>query len=111
MRKYSTTSATGTITPEPPFPSYPNKILDNDFHQNLKQPPSNYPPPILSQPTYNSNSSSQPFCNNPSSGTPQIGNNIYNQTNMHTRTVPPTPPPDSSSRCMTPSGIKPGITF
>jgi len=28
---------------------------------------------------------------------------------MQTKTVPPTPPPDSSSRCMTPNNVKPGI--
>ncbi|VVC27705.1 Hypothetical protein CINCED_3A002881 [Cinara cedri] len=113
FRKYSTTSATGTITPEPPFPTYPNSyIQDNDvnnLHQNQKPHLSNYPPPIQSQPTYNLNNQQQSVYNNfPPTGTQQYGNNFINQTNMQTKAVPPTPTPDASSRCMTPSSIKPG---
>lgn len=58
---------------------------------------------------YNLNNQPQSIYNNSLTNTPQIENNYNNQTNiMQTRTVPPTPPPDSSSRCMTPSNIKPG---
>jgi len=57
---------------------------------------------------YNLNNQSQSIYNSPITSTPQIVNNYNNQTNMQTRTVPPTPPPDSISRCMTPSNIKPG---
>lgn len=39
---------------------------------------------------------------------PQLGNNYNTQTIMQTKTVPPTPPPNSSSRCMTPNNVKPG---
>lgn len=108
LRKYSTSSATGTVTPEPPFPSYPNKFIqDNDMHQNHRQLPSNYPPNIQSQPTYNIHNQPTSIYNNHLNSTPEYGNNYTNQTNMQ-KTVPPTPPPDSSSRCMTPSSIKPG---
>ncbi|XP_060863802.1 protein transport protein Sec31A [Metopolophium dirhodum] len=108
LRKYSTSSATGTVTPEPPFPSYPNKyIQDNDTYQNHRQLPSNYPPHIQSQPTYNINNQPTSIYNNPLNSTPEYGNSYINQTNMQ-KTVPPTPPPDSGSRCMTPSSIKPG---
>ncbi|KAE9536634.1 hypothetical protein AGLY_007036 [Aphis glycines] len=108
LRKYSTSSATGTVTPEPPFPSYPNKFIqDNDIHQNHRQLPSNYPPNIQSQPTYNIHNQPTSIYNNHLNSTPEYGNSYINQTNMQ-KTVPPTPPPDSSSRCMTPSSIKPG---
>jgi protein transport protein SEC31 len=108
LRKYSTSSATGTVTPEPPFPSYPNKyIQDNDTYQNHRQLPSNYPPNIQSQPTYNINNQPTSIYNNHLNITPQYGNSYTNQTNMQ-KTVPPTPPPDTNSRCMTPSSIKPG---
>lgn len=49
--------------------------------------------------------------NIPLTGTQQYGNNVINQTSMQTKGIPPTPPPDSSSRCLTPSGIKPGIQY
>lgn len=59
---------------------------------------------------YNSMNQPQHVYNNlPIGGTPQFENNFINQTNMHTKSIPPTPPPDSSSRCMTPSNLKPGI--
>lgn len=102
LRKYSTSSATGTLTPEPPFPSYPNKsIQDNDFHQNYRQPHSNYLPAVQPQPIYNLNSQLQ------STNTPQLMNNYNSQ--IIQKSVPPTPPPDSNSRCVTPSNIKPGM--
>ncbi|XP_060837577.1 protein transport protein Sec31A isoform X2 [Rhopalosiphum padi] len=108
LRKYSTSSATGTVTPEPPFPSYPNKFIqDNEIHQNHRQLPSSYPPNIQSQPTYNIHNQPTPIYNNHLNSTPEYGNSFINQTNVQ-KTVPPTPPPDSSSRCMTPSSIKPG---
>lgn len=107
FRKYSTSSATGTITPEPPFPSYPNKCTqENDVYQNYKQPPPNYSSAVQPQPVLNLNTQLQ--TNNSFGSTMQYGNNYNNQTNFQ-KTVPPTPPPDSSRRCMTPSSIKPGI--
>lgn len=81
-------------------------MLDNDVHQNHRQPLSNYPS-INSHPIYNLNNQPQSIYNNPLISTQQ--NSYNNQTNMQTKTIPPTPPPDSSSRCMTPSNIKPGI--
>ncbi|XP_026808724.1 protein transport protein Sec31A [Rhopalosiphum maidis] len=108
LRKYSTSSATGTVTPEPPFPSYPNKFIqDNEIHQNHRQLPSSYPPNIQSQPIYNILNQPTPIYNNHLNSTPEYGNSYINQTNVQ-KTVPPTPPPDSSNRCMTPSSIKPG---
>lgn len=55
---------------------------------------------------YNINSQVQSFCGNTFASTQQLGNN---QTNMHTKTVPPISLSDSDSRCVTPSNIKPGI--
>lgn len=86
-------------------------MLDNDFHQNHRQPLVNYPPLIQSQTMHNITNQSQPFCNNPLTNTPQFGNNLNIQSNMQAKTIPPTPPPDTSSRCMTPSNIKPGIYY
>lgn len=82
---------------------------DNDVHQNYRQPLSNNSFPIQSHPMYNKNNHTQPFNNNPLTNASQFGNNLNNQANMPTKTIPPTPPPDSSSRCMTPSNINPGI--
>lgn len=109
FRKYSTSSATGTITPEPPFPSHPNKyIQDSGIYQNHRQSSANYSHPIQSQHTPNFNNQSQITYNNSLAGPPQIGNSYNNQPITQTKTVPPTPPPDSGSRCMTPSSVKPG---
>lgn len=58
---------------------------------------------------YNVNSQVQSFCDNTLASTPQLGNNLNNQTNIHTKTVPPISSPGSDSRCVTPSNIKPGI--
>lgn len=82
-------------------------MLDNNVYQNHRQPLSNYPS-INSHSMYNP---PQSIYNNPLTSTTQLGNNYNNQLNMQTKTIPPTPPPDSGSRCMTPSNIKPGIHF
>jgi len=83
-------------------------MSNNDVHQNQKQSFPNYPPPIQSQPMYGVINQSPSIYNNVFTNIPQSGNHFNNQTNMEAKTVPPTPPPDSSIRCMTPSNIKPG---
>lgn len=102
------------MTPEPPFPSYPNNYIQdnnvNNVHQNHNLINSNYPPPNQSQLTYNLNNQQQSIYNNlPPTGIQQYGNN---QISMQTKAVPPTPPPhNSNNRCLTPSSIKSGIQY
>ncbi|XP_050440594.1 protein transport protein Sec31A isoform X2 [Adelges cooleyi] len=110
LRKYSISSATSTVTPEPPFPSYPKKMIQEpDTYLNYKQPILNYQS-VPPQPLYSSNNSQQPNYNNTTTMMPpQLGNALYNQTSVQPNAVPLTPPLNSeSNRSITPSSLKSG---
>lgn len=82
---------------------------NNDVHQNYRQPLSNYSSTIQSHPMSNKNNYPNAINNSSLTNASQFGYNLNNQANMQTKPIPPTPPPDSNSRCMTPSNINPGI--
>ncbi|XP_050520813.1 protein transport protein Sec31A [Daktulosphaira vitifoliae] len=108
IRKFSTCSATGTITPEPPFPIYPNKVLPEKEipHNYSVQPNTSYSSQPLSMCSLG-NPQQLKYHGSPITLPPQIVSN--NQTNIPTNRIPSTPPLNNdSSRSITPSGLKSG---